>query len=73
MTCNLKPEKLVHSNQEHEKKSFPAILMWKKLVPSCFEPEKHQLQLLGERKKQIPAIRRLKNVVHNCQKHGNRL
>ena len=32
----LKSEKLVHSNQEHEKKCFPAIWNWKTLVPSLF-------------------------------------
>ena len=37
----LKSEKLVHSQQEYEKKIFPAIWKWKKLVPSYFEPDKH--------------------------------
>ena len=36
----LKSEKLVHSQQEHEK-CFPAIWKWTKLVPSYFEPDKH--------------------------------
>ena len=36
----LKSEKLVHSQQEHEK-IFPAIWKWKKLFPSYFEPDKH--------------------------------
>ena len=36
----LKSEKLVHSQQEHEKKCFPAIWKWKKLVPNYFEPDK---------------------------------
>ena len=36
----LKSEKLVHSQQEHEK-SVPAIWKWEKLVPSYFEPDKH--------------------------------
>ena len=31
------------------------------------------LQLFGEREKRIPAIWRLKNVVHNCQEQGKRL
>ena len=30
----LKSEKLVHNQQEHAKKCFPAIWKWKKLVPS---------------------------------------
>ena len=37
----LKSEKLVHSQQEHEKNCFQAIWKWKKLVPSYFEPDKH--------------------------------
>ena len=37
----LKSEKLVHSQQEHEKKCFPAIWKWKKRVPNYFEPDKH--------------------------------
>ena len=37
----LKSEKLFHSQKEHEKKCFPAIWKWKKLVPSYFEPDKH--------------------------------
>ena len=44
-----------------------------KLVPSYFEPDKQFLQLFGEREKWIPAIWRLKNVVHNCQEQGKRL
>ena len=36
----LKSEKLVHSQQEHEK-SVTTIWKWKKLVPSYFEPNKH--------------------------------
>ena len=47
------------------------LAIWKKLVPSYFEPDKQQL--FGERKKWIPAIWRLKNVVHNCQEQGKRL
>ena len=68
----LKSENLVHSQQEHEKKCFPAIWKWKKLVPSYFEPDKHCCSYL-ERKKWIPAIWRPKNVVHNCQEQGKRL
>ena len=50
----LKSEKLVHSQQEHEKKCFPAIWKWKKLVPSYFEPDKHCWSYL-ERKKVEPC------------------
>ena len=68
----LKLETLVHNNLE-QKKRFPAIWNWKKLVPSYFEPEKTLLQLYGERKKWIPAIWRLKNLVHNCQEQVKRI
>ena len=47
----LKSEKLVHSNQEHEKKFFPAISKCKKLVPSYFEPDKHCSSYLEREKK----------------------
>ena len=50
----LKSEKLVHSQQEHEKKCFPAIWKWKKLVPSYFEPDKHCYSYL-EREKVDPC------------------
>ena len=46
----LKSEKLVHSQQEHEKKCFPAIWKWKKLVPSFFEPDKHCCSYLEREK-----------------------
>ena len=46
----LKSEKLVHSNQEHEKKKFPAIWKCKKLVPSYFEPDKHCCSYLQREK-----------------------
>ena len=37
----LKSEKLLHIQQEHVKKCFPAICKWEKMVPSYFEPDKH--------------------------------
>ena len=46
----LKSEKLVHSQQELEKKCFPAIWKWKKLVPSYFEPDKHCCSYLEREK-----------------------
>ena len=46
----LKSEKLVHSQQEHEKKCFPAIWKWEKLVPSYFEPDKHCCNYLEREK-----------------------
>ena len=68
----LKSEKLVHSQQEHEKKCFPAIWKWKKLVPSYFEPDKHCCSYL-ERENVYPCYLRPKNVVHNYQEQGKRL
>ena len=45
----LKSEKLVHSQQDHEK-CFPAIWKWKKLDPSYFEPDKHCCRFWREKK-----------------------
>ena len=63
----LKSEKLVHSQQEHEK-IFPTIWKWKKLVPSNFEPDKHCCSylereksgslLFGDQKMQFTSVRR---------------
>ena len=63
----LKSEKLVHSQQEHEKKRFPAIWKWKKKVPSYFEPDKHCCSylereksgslLFGDQKMQFTTVR----------------
>ena len=50
----LKSEKLVHSQQQHEKKCFPAIWKWKKLVPIYFEPYKYCCSYL-EREKVDPC------------------
>ena len=68
----LKTEKLVQSNQEHEKnvsQLFGSAKNWFLAISSL----KTLLQLFGERKKWIPAIWRTKNVVHNCQEQGKRL
>ena len=63
----LKSEKLFHSQQEHEKKCFPAIWNWKKLVPSNFEPDKYCSSylereksgslLFGDQKMQFTTVR----------------
>ena len=42
----LMSEKLVHSQQEHEKNFFPAIWKCIKLDPSYFEPDKHSCRYL---------------------------
>ena len=46
----LKSEKLVHSQQEHEKNVSQLFGMWKKLVPSYFEPDKHCCSYLEREK-----------------------
>ena len=63
----LKSVKPVHSNQEQEKKCFPAIWKWKKLVPSYFEyyknccsyleREKTGSLLFGDQKMQFTTVR----------------
>ena len=68
----LKSEKLVHSQQEHEK-MFPSYLEVGKTGSQLFRARQTLLQLFGDRKKWIPAIWRPKNVVHNCQEQGKRL
>ena len=63
----LKSEKLVHSQQEHKKKCFPAICKWKNLVPIYFESDKHCCSylereksgslLFGDQKLQFTTVR----------------
>ena len=68
----LKSEKLVHSQQEHEKnfsQLFGSGKNWF-LAISCLT---NTVAAFGERKKWIPAIWRPKNVVDNCQEQGKRL
>ena len=68
----LKSEKLVHSQQEHEKNVFQLCgsgKNWFLAISSLTT----LFQLFGDRKKWIPTIRRLKHGVHNCQEQGKRL
>ena len=63
----LKSEKLVHSQQEHEKICFQAIWKWKKLFPNYFKPDKHCCSylereqsgslLFGDQKMQFTTVR----------------
>ena len=63
----LKSEKQVHNQLEHEKKFFPAICKWKKMVPSYFRPDKHCCSylereksgflLFGDQKMQFTTVR----------------
>ena len=68
----LKSEKLVHSQQEHEK-NVSQLFGMGKTGSQLFLAWQTLLQLFGDLKKWIPAIRRPKNVVHNCQEQGKRL
>ena len=63
----LKSEKLVHSQQKHEKKFSQLFRYGKKLVPSYFEPDKHSCSylereksgslLFGDQKMQFTTVR----------------
>ena len=68
----LKSEKLVHSNQEHEKKFsqlFGSGKNWFIAISSLT----NTVTALWREKKWIPAILRPKNVFHNCQEQEKRL
>ena len=52
----LKLEKLVHSNQEHEKNVSQLIEIRKKLVSSSFEPDKHCCSYLKREKMGSPLF-----------------
>ena len=71
----LKSEKLVHSYLFGSEKTGSQQLgaLVANLFRACYFETKTLLQLFGEREKWIPAIWRLKNVVHNCQEQGKRL
>ena len=68
----LKSEKLVHSQQEHEKK-FPSYFEVKKMVPSYFESDKHccsylkrekgGLLLFGDQKSSSQLLRARKKIM----------
>ena len=68
----LKSEKLVHSNQEHEKnvsQLFGSAKHWFLAISSLT----NTVATIWREKKWIPAISRPKNVVHNFQEQGKRL
>ena len=52
---------------------FPSYCEVEKTGSYLFLARQTLSQLFGERKKWIPAILRLKNLVHNCQEQGKRL
>ena len=68
----LKSEKLVHSQQEHEKnvsQLFGSGKNWFLAISSLT----NTVAAIWREKKWIPAIWSPKNVVHNCQEQGKRL
>ena len=68
----LKSEKLVHSQQEHEKnvsQLFGSGKIWFLAISSLT----NTVAANWREKNWIPAIWRPKNVVHNCQEQGKRL
>ena len=68
----LKSEKLVHSQQEHEKnvsQLFGSGKNWFLAISSLT----NTVAAIWREKKVDPAIWRPKNVVHNCQEQGKRL
>ena len=65
----LKSEKLVHSQQEHEKNVSQLFGSVKKRLLAISSLTNTVAAILRE-KKWIPAIWRLNNVVNNCQEQG---
>ena len=68
----LKSEKLVHSQQEHEKnvsQLFGSGKNWFLSISSLT----NTFGAIWREKNRIPAIWRQKNAVHNCQEQGKRL
>ena len=68
----LKSDKLVHSQQEHEKnvsQLFVSVKNWFLAISILT----NSVTAIWREKKWIPAIWRSKNVVHNCQEQGKRL
>ena len=68
----LKSEKLVHSQQEHEKNVSQLFASGKKWF-IAISSLTNTVAGIQRKKKGIPAIWRPKNVVHNCQEQGKRL
>ena len=65
----LKSDKLVHSQQEHEKNVFQLFgsgKNWFLAISSLT----NTVAAIWREKKKIPAIWRPKNVVNNCQEQG---
>ena len=70
---SIKSQKNWFTDSRSTKKMFPSYLEVEKTGSQLFRARQTLLQLFGERKKQIPAIWKPKNVVHNCYEQGKRL
>ena len=68
----LKSEKLVNRQQDHTK-SVSQLFGSKKNLFLAISSLTNTVAAIWREKKWIPAIRRPKNVVHNCQEQGKRL
>ena len=68
----LKSEKLVHSQQEHEK-NFSQLFGREKKLFLAISSLTNTVAASWREKNVDPAIWRQKNVVHNCQEQGKRL
>ena len=68
----LKSEKLVHSQQEHEKNVSKLFRSGKNFFLTI-SIVTNTVAAIWREKKWIPAIWRPKNVVHTCQEQGKRL
>ena len=68
----LKSEKLVHSQQEHEK-NVPQLFGSGKNWFLAISSLTNTVTAIWREKMWIPAIWRPKNLVHNCQEQGKRL
>ena len=69
----LKSEKLVHNQQEHEKNVSQLCGSGKNWFLAISSLTNTVAAIWRFKKNWIPAIRRPKNVVHNCQEQGKRL
>ena len=68
----LKSEKLIHSQQEHDKNVFQLFGSGKNWF-LAISSQTNTVAAIWKEKKWIPAIWRPKNVVHNGQEQGKRL
>ena len=68
----LKSEKLIHSQQEHDKNVFQIFGSGKNWF-LAISSQTNTVTAIWKEKKLIPAIWRPKNVVHKGQEQGKRL